>query len=124
MKKEKETKENEKKPLMVDFGKLSVVKNFEDKIEVMDIRRKLGNCMRALTGDIGCLEFCREIYFSQGEIEVPQEYINFILYTAKENFIIDIQIALHMLLLGLTREEAIELLKKEAEERKNRTINQ
>lgn len=86
MKKEKETKENEKKPLMVDFSKVSVQITFEGEPVEIDFRHNLGNAMRQASGDIALDDFARKVYFSEGEVEVPLDYIPFILQVVKDKY--------------------------------------
>lgn len=98
MKKEKETKENEKKPLMVDFGKVSVQMTFEGEPEKINYRHSLGNAIRQASGDIALDEFARKVYFSKGEVEVPLDYIPFILQVVKDKYNIPTQEAFNKLL--------------------------
>lgn len=98
MKKEKETKENEKKPLMVDFSKVSLQMTFEGDPQVVDIRKPLGNAIRAAAGDIALDEFARKVYFSEGEVEVPIDYIPFIQQVVKDKYNIPTQEAFDKLL--------------------------
>ena len=97
-KKEQEKKENEKKPLMVDFGKVSVQMTFEGKPEEVDYRHSLGNAMRQASGDIALDEFARKVYFSEGEVEVPLNYIPFIQQVVKDKYNIPTQEAFDKLL--------------------------
>lgn len=68
--------------------------NFEgDQIEV-DIRKQLANAIRQSTNDIGFDDFAREVYYSDGEIEVPSEYIQPIINVAAACLIVPVQRAL------------------------------
>lgn len=86
------------KKIMIDFGKVMVQHTFEgEKIEI-DIRKQLGNKIHQTTGDIGYDDFAKTIYFSEGEIEVPREYIEPLRNTLKEHYIVSIQRAIYELL--------------------------
>lgn len=68
--------------------------NFEgDQVEV-DIRKQLANAIRQSTNDIGFDDFAREVYYSDGEIEVPSEYIQPIINVAAACLIVPVQRAL------------------------------
>lgn len=87
-----------KQILKVDFGKVSVQLSFEGEPEIMDVRKGLGNAIRATTGDIAMNDFAREIYYSEGAIEVPEEYIPFIRQTISKGYIVPVQEAFEKLL--------------------------
>ena len=83
---------------MIDFGKVMVQHTFEgDPVEV-DMRKQLGNKIHQTTGDIGFDDFARTIYFSEGEVEVPQEYIEPLKQLVKENYLASVQRAFNELL--------------------------
>lgn len=83
---------------MIDFGKVMVQHTFEgEKIEI-DIRKQLGNKIHQTTGDIGYDDFAKTIYFSEGEIEVPREYIEPLRNTLKEHYLVSVQRAIYELL--------------------------
>ena len=82
----------------VDFGKIKVQLTFEGEPVELDIRKTLGNHIHQTTGDIGFDDFARLIYFSEGEIEVPEEYITPLLDVIKGNYIASVQRALNELL--------------------------
>lgn len=80
--------------MKVDFRKIMVEINFEgDQVEV-DIRKQLANAIRQSTNDIGFDDFAREVYYSDGEIEVPSEYIQPIINVAAACLIVPVQRAL------------------------------
>ena len=86
------------KKIMIDFGKVMVQHTFEgEKIEI-DIRKQLGNKIHQTTGDIGYDDFARTIYFSEGEIEVPKDYIEPLKNTLKEHYLVSVQRAIYELL--------------------------
>lgn len=68
--------------------------NFEGDLVEVDIRKQLANHIRQSTNDIGLDDFARSIYYSDGEIEVPQEYIEPILNISVNRFIVPVQKAL------------------------------
>lgn len=82
----------------VDFSKLKVQLTFEGKPVEIDFRKVLGNLIHQNTPDIGLDTFARTIYFSEGEIEVPDEYIEPILRIAGNSLNVPAQNALNELL--------------------------
>ena len=73
----------------VDFSKVEVQLTFEGAPVEIDIRN---------TPDIGLDTFARTIYFSDGEVEVPDEYIEPILRIAGNSLNVPAQNALNELL--------------------------
>lgn len=63
----------------VNFKELSIQLTFEGQPVVLDVRKTVGNTIRQNTADIGLDELARTIYFSEGAIEIPDEYIPAIL---------------------------------------------
>lgn len=86
------------KKRMVDFSKVMVQHTFEGEKIAVDLRKQLGNKIHQTTGDIGFDDFARQIYFSEGEIEVPDEYIDPLKQVVKDNFLASVQRALNELL--------------------------
>lgn len=84
--------------VMIDFGKVMVQHTFEGDPVAVDMRKQLGNKIHQTTGDIGFDDFARTIYFSEGEIEVPQEYIEPLKQLVKENYLASVQRAFNELL--------------------------
>ena len=82
----------------VDFSKLKVQLTFEGEPVEIDFRKALGNLIHQNTPDIGLDTFARKIYFSEGEIEVPDEYIDQILWIASQSLNVPAQNALNELL--------------------------
>lgn len=78
----------------VDFKRIMVQINFEGDLVEVDTRKELANAIYQTTNDIGLADFAREIYYSEGEIEVPQEYIEPILSVSAKRFIVPVQKAL------------------------------
>lgn len=86
------------KKVMIDFGKVMVQHTFEGDPVAVDMRKQLGNKIHQTTGDIGFDDLARTIYFSDGEIEVPQEYIEPLKQVVKENYLASVQRAFNELL--------------------------
>lgn len=84
--------------VMIDFGKVMVQHTFEGDPVAVDMRKQLGNKIHQTTGDIGFDDFARTIYFSEGEVEVPQEYIEPLKQLVKENYLASVQRAFNELL--------------------------
>lgn len=86
------------KKVMIDFGKVMVQHTFEGEPLVVDMRKQLGNKIHQTTGDIGFDDLARTIYFSEGEIEVPAEYVEQLKQVVKENFLASVQRAFNQML--------------------------
>ena len=83
---------------MIDFGKVMVQHTFEGEMVAVDMRKQLGNKIHQTTGDIGFDDFARQIYFSEGEIEVPEEYVEPLKQFIKENYLASVQRTFNQLL--------------------------
>ncbi len=59
--------------MRANFKKLRVEVAF-DEFKELDIARQLGNFIHANTPDIGMDDIAREIYYSQGDVEIPEDY--------------------------------------------------
>ena len=59
----------------IDFTNVSVEISYDGKTEAINIAKEFANFCKMRAIDIGLEEFCRKIYFSTGEIEVPEEYV-------------------------------------------------
>lgn len=81
--KEEETKTVQ--PLKVDFSKVKVQFGYEGNPVDADIRKGVGNAIRRGTYDIGVEELARQIYFSEGEVEIPETYREYILSLLMES---------------------------------------
>lgn len=86
------------KKVMIDFGKVMVQHSFEGDPVAVDMRKQLGNKIHQTTGDIGFDDLARNIYFSEDEIEVPQEYIEPLKAIIKDNYLASVQRAFNELL--------------------------
>lgn len=80
--------------MKISFEKLIIEVNFEGETMAIDVRHQLGNAIYQTTSDIGFADFAREIYYSEGEIEVPEEYIDPILSVSAQRFVVPVQKAL------------------------------
>lgn len=86
------------KKVVIDFSKVMIQHTFEGEEVAADLRKQLGNKIHQTTGDIGFDDFARQIYFSEGEIEVPDEYMEPLRQVVKENFLASVQRAINELL--------------------------
>ena len=77
--------------MKADFSKLSVQMGFEGEPETMDLRKELGNAIRRNTGDIGLDETARAIYFSGGEVEIPDGHADEIIRIVSRCYVVPIQ---------------------------------
>lgn len=87
------------KKRVIDFSKVMVQHTFEGEKIAVDLRKQLGNKIHQTTGDIGFDDFARQIYFSEGEIEVPDEYMDPLKQVVKDNFLASVQRAINELLI-------------------------
>lgn len=84
--------------MKIDFSKVMIQHTFEGEPVAVDIRKQLANRIHQTTGDIGFDDFARTMYFSDGEIEVPEEYVEQIKAVVKDNFLATVQRAINDLL--------------------------
>lgn len=82
----------------IDFSKVKVQMTFEGEPVEVDMRRELGNLIHQRTADLGLDEVARKIYFSEGEVEIPDEYIKPICTIVRSGFLIPAQEAICELL--------------------------
>lgn len=62
----------------IDFTKINVQVSFNGDTQVFNVAKVLGNSMKytgSVVGDIGFDKLAETIYFSDGEVEVPDEYV-------------------------------------------------
>lgn len=78
----------------IDFSKMKIQLTFEGQPVEMDVRKTVGNTIRQNTSDIGLDELARTIYFSEGEVEIPEEYIPDILRISSTCFTVPFQQAI------------------------------
>lgn len=86
------------KKIEIDFGKVMVQHKIEGEPNTFDFRKDLGNEIHQTTGDIGFDDFAHKIYFSEGKIEVPEEYVQPLKDVVKKNYIASVQRAFNELL--------------------------
>lgn len=63
--------------MKVDFTKIDVQISFDGTRKTFNVARNVGNDMMyngTVIQDIGFEELARQIYFSDGEVEIPQQY--------------------------------------------------
>lgn len=84
--------------IKIDFSKVLVKQSFEGDATAIDFRKPLANRIHQTTGDIGFDDFAHKLYFSEGEIEVPEEYIQPLKDIIKENYVAYVQRAFNEML--------------------------
>lgn len=84
--------------IKINFGNVLVQHTFEGEPMAIDFRKQIGNKIHQTTGDIGFDDFARKVYFSEGEIEVPVEYIEPLKEIIKDTFLASVQRAFNELL--------------------------
>lgn len=94
---------NKRYSMKVDFSKVMIQHTFEGDMVAIDLRRPLANSIHQTTGDIGFDEFAKALYFSDGEIDVPEEYVEQIKLVVKKTFLASIQRAVNDLLDGVNK---------------------
>ena len=74
--------------MKVNFRIIEVQVSFEGEKRVFDIAREIGNMMMysgSILLDIGFEDLARTIYFSDGEVEVPERYSKAIIEVVKQS---------------------------------------
>lgn len=92
----------------IDFTRLNVQISFEGAKVVKNVAKEVGNLMRytgSVMGDIGFDKLAETIYFSNGEVSVPDEYIQPMLKVIVESNLISA--IKHELVARLTKKEEI-----------------
>ena len=88
----------------VDFTKIDVQVSFDGTHKTFNIARNVGNDMMyngSVMQDIGFEELARQIYFSDGEVEIPQQYVKPLMQVIMEsNYIVAIKRQLMKVLNG------------------------
>lgn len=84
--------------MKANLKELRVQLTFEGKPAIVDMRKALGNAIRQNTADIGLDEVARQIYFSDKEAEIPEEYINDIIEITSKSFVVPVQEAIRSVL--------------------------
>ena len=74
--------------MKVNFRIIEVQVSFEGEKRVFDIAREIGNMMMyngSILLDIGFEDLARTIYYSDGEVEVPERYCMAIIEVVKQS---------------------------------------
>lgn len=71
--------------MKANFKKLTVEVFFGEYRE-LDVANVLGNFIHANTADIGLDDVAREIYYSEGEIEIDESHAKLILEMIKKDY--------------------------------------
>lgn len=72
----------------MNFRIIEVQVSFEGEKRVFDIAREIGNMMMyngSILLDIGFEDLARTIYYSDGEVEVPERYCKAIIEVVKQS---------------------------------------
>lgn len=62
----------------IDFTNINVQVSFDGSCKTFNMAHSVGNAMRytgSVVGDIGFDELAKKIYFSDGEVEIPNGYV-------------------------------------------------
>lgn len=90
--------------MKIDFTNLTVQVSFDGSHKTFNIARNVGNDMMyngSVISDIGFEELARQIYFSDGEVEIPPQYAKPLLQVILEsNYIAAIKRELAKILNG------------------------
>lgn len=74
--------------MKIDFTKIKVQVSFDGTHKTFDIAKNVGNDMMyngTVISDIGFEELARQIYYSDGEVEIPPQYAKPLLQVILEN---------------------------------------
>ena len=74
--------------MKVNFKAIEVQTSFEGKKQTYDISKEIGNMMMynsSILLDIGFEDLAKEIYYSKGEVEIPERYYRPIIQVVKES---------------------------------------
>lgn len=90
--------------MKINFSQLEVQVSFDGSKKTFNVAKELGNDMMynsSVICDIGFEELARQIYFSDGDVEIPQEYVRPLLQVIMErNYIAGIKRHIIKLLNG------------------------
>ena len=67
--------------MKIDFTKIKVQVSFDGTHQTFNIAKDVGNAMMyngSVIADIGFEELAKKIYYSDGEVDIPHEYVPFI----------------------------------------------
>lgn len=74
--------------MKVNFKAIKVQTSFDGDMKIFDISRDMGNMMKyngSVLLDIGFEDLAKEIYHSEGEVEVPERYQPAIIQVVKQS---------------------------------------
>ena len=74
--------------MKIDFTKIEVQVSFDGTRKTFNIAKNVGNDMMyngSVIQDIGFEDLAKQIYFSDGEVEIPQQYAKPLLQVIYEN---------------------------------------
>lgn len=74
--------------MKIDFTNLTVQVSFDGTHKTFNIAKNVGNDMMyngSVISDIGFEELARTIYFSEGEVDIPPQYVKPLLQVIMEN---------------------------------------
>lgn len=74
--------------MKINFRKVTAPVNFDGKTAEFDVAKVLGNAMKfngSVLLDIGFEDLAHEIYHSEGEVEIPQQYIKPLAVVVRES---------------------------------------
>ena len=74
--------------MKINFREIVAPINFDGKTVTFDIARTVGNSMMyngSVLLDIGFEDLAREIYYSDGAVEIPQKYLGAVVAVIKES---------------------------------------
>ncbi len=90
--------------MKIDFTKVRVQVSFDGTHQTFNIARSVGNDMMyngSVIADIGFEELAKKIYYSDKEVEIPQEYVKYLIQVISEaNYIAAIKRHLMKILNG------------------------
>lgn len=74
--------------MKINFKQIEAQISFDGTKQTFDITRDLGNAMMynsSILLDIGFEDLAKEIYYSEGEVEVPEQYCDAIIKVVRQS---------------------------------------
>ena len=74
--------------MKINFSSITVQVSFDGTKKTFNIAKNVGNDMMyngSVISDIGFEELAKQIYFSDGEVEIPPQYVKPLLQVIMEN---------------------------------------
>ena len=71
----------------LDFTNIKVQVSFDGTMQTFNVAKVLGNSMKytgSVVGDIGFDKLAEEIYYSQGEVSIPIQYLSSIIHVIND----------------------------------------